>query len=62
MLNIVNKSLETGVFPENWKTAMVTPMEKVAKTKRCDEYRPINTLKTCEKIMEKVVKVQLEQY
>ena len=41
---------------------MVTPVEKVAKTKRCDEYRPINTLITCEKIMEKVVKEQLEQY
>lgn len=62
MLSIVNKSLQTGVFPENWKTAMITPIEKVAKTKRCDEYRPINTLKTCEKIIEKVVKEQLEQY
>ena len=41
---------------------MVTPIKKVAKTKRCDEYRPIHTLKTCENIMEEVVQVQLEQY
>ena len=47
------KSLQRGGFPENWKTAMVTPIEKVAKTKRCDEHRPINTLKTCEKITKK---------
>ena len=61
MLSIVNKSLQTRVFAENWNTAMVTPIEKVAKTKRNDEYRPINTLKTCEKIMKKVVKEQLKQ-
>ena len=44
------------MFLENWKTAMVKPIEKVAKTKRCDEYRPINIFKTCEKIMEKRLK------
>ena len=53
MLSVVNKSLQTGVFPENYKTEMVIPTEKVAKTKKIyDEYRPINTLKTCENIME----------
>ena len=38
MLTIVNKLIQTGVFLENWKTAMVTLIEKVTKTKRCDEY------------------------
>lgn len=62
IINIVNKSLETGVFPENWKTSIITPIEKVSKTNRCEEFRPINTLMTCEKILERVVKEQLEQY
>lgn len=62
LLKIINKSLETGEFPENWKETMVTPIEKVAKTNKCEEYRPINTLKTFEKILEKVVKEQLEKY
>lgn len=62
MLKIINKSLTSGVFPENWKESMVTPIEKVAKTRKCEEFRPINTLKTCEKILEKVVKDQIEKY
>lgn len=62
LLNIINKSLDTGVFPENWKTSMVTPIEKIANTNKCEEFRPINTLKICEKIIEKIVKQQLEEY
>ena len=41
---------------------MVTPIEKISKTQKCEEYPPINTLNTCEKIIEKVVKGQLEEY
>lgn len=62
ILNIINKSLETGIFPDNWKETTITPIQKVHKTKRCEEFRPINTLKTCEKILEKVVKEQLYKY
>lgn len=62
LLDIINKSLETGVFPEKWKESVITPVQKVEKTKKCEEYRPINALGTCEKILEKVVKNQLEGY
>lgn len=62
MLDIINTSFRTGIFPENWKTSMITPIEKISKTKKCEEFRPINALQTCEKLMEKVVKEQLEQY
>lgn len=62
ILNIINKSLQTGVFPKAWKETMVTPIAKVAKTNKCEEFRPINTLKTCEKILEKVVKKQLDKF
>lgn len=62
LLYMVNTSLHSGIFPENWKESMVTPIEKVVNTNKCEEYRPINTLKTCEKILEKVVKEQLEEY
>lgn len=62
LLEIINNSLETGLFPESWKHSMIIPIKKVAKTNKCEEYRPINTLKTCEKIIEKVVKEQLEYY
>lgn len=62
ILNIINKSLETGVFPNNWKESMVFPIQKVKNTLKCEEYRPINTLKICEKVIEKIVKNQLEEY
>lgn len=62
MMKIINKSLQTGEFPETWKISSVTPIEKIPKTNKCEEFRPINTLKTCEKIIEKVVKQQLENY
>ena len=41
---------------------MVTPIEKIRNTIKCEEYRPINTLRTSEKIIEKIVKDQLEEY
>ena len=62
ILNIINNSLQSGEFPDSWKMAMVTPIQKISKTKKCKEFRPINTLKTMEKILEKVMKEQLEAY
>ena len=48
--------METGILPENWKTSMITPIEKISRTNKCEEFRPINSLKLCEKILEKIVK------
>lgn len=62
LMDIINKSFETGIFPETWKHTMVMPIKKIPKTNKCEEYRPINVLKTCEKIIEKVVKEQLDKY
>ena len=41
---------------------MVTPVEKFRNTIKCEEYHPINTLRTSEKIIEMIVKNQLEKY
>ena len=41
---------------------MVTPVEKIRNTIKCGKYHPINTLRTCEKIIEKIVKDQLKEY
>ena len=62
LLRIINRSLETGILPEDWMESMITPVEKVRNTIKCEEYRPKNTLRTCEKIIEKIVKDQLEEY
>ena len=62
LLRIINRSLKTGIFPDDWRESMVTPVEKIGNTIKCEEYRPKNTLRTCEKIFENIVKDQLEEY
>ena len=49
IMKIINKLLINGVFPNTWKDAIVTPIEKIPNTRTCEEFRPINTLKTFEK-------------
>ena len=54
--------MRTGVFINNWKFSTISPVEKILKTNKCDEFRQTNTLKTCEKIMKKLIKEQLDEY
>ena len=37
LVEIINKSLETEVFPDNWKESMVRPNEKIKNTNKCEE-------------------------
>ena len=41
---------------------MITPIEKVLKTRKYAEFQPINTLKVYEKAMKKVVKTKLDRF
>lgn len=42
---IINKSLGSGIFPRNWKEAIILPNENVRNTIRCDEFRPISNVR-----------------
>lgn len=59
---IMNRSLEEGIFPNEWKEAIVVPIPKVQRTKKIEEFRPINKLPIYEKISEIVVHNQLVSY
>lgn len=61
-VNIINKSLNEGCCPEDWKTLTIIPIPKIDKAKKASEYRPINMFPIFEKVLELVVKEQLEQY
>lgn len=61
-VNIINESLESGIFPDCFKNSIITPIQKVAKTKLCSEFRPINELESPEKLMEMIVKEQLMDF
>ena len=56
---IINKSLATGVVPDDWKCARVTPLFKGGKRCELDNYRPISVLPAASKLLERAVNTQL---
>jgi len=59
---IINISLKESRCPEDWKTSTIIPIPKIDKAKKASEYSPINVLSIFEKVLELVVKDQLEIY
>lgn len=62
LLKVINDSLNKGKCPEGWKTSTIIPILKIEKPKKASEYRPINILSIYEKVLELVVKEQIEMY
>ncbi|CAH0549695.1 unnamed protein product [Brassicogethes aeneus] len=62
LLDVLNTSLYTGVFPEEWKRSIIVPVPKVQKTILHNQFRPINTVEVYEKVLELVVKKQLQYH
>jgi len=54
--------LREGRCPEGWKNFYDNMIPKIDKAKKASEYRPINGLPIFEKVLELVVKEQLEIY
>ena len=59
---IINQSLETGIFPDAFKTAKVTPIYKKGDKTNLNNYRPISVLPTISKMFERVIHIQLYDY
>ena len=50
---IINKSLQTGTFPQSWKKPLVKPLIKSLKNGTVDKnYRPVSNLKFFSKLIE----------
>lgn len=62
ILHIMNVCLESGVFPRILKRTTVIPIKKVARSIKVEDFRPINMLPALEKILEKIVYLQLQQH
>ena len=58
---IINTSLKQGRFPSQWKEAITIPIHKKGK-KEVKNFRPISNLCSTSKILEAVVKKQLEHF
>ena len=55
LASLFNKSLTSGVFPEAWKEANVTPIYKKDDPSIVNNYRPISLLNIIGKVMERCV-------
>ena len=55
LFHICNSSIKTGIFPEDFKCAKVTPIFKSGKTSELSNYRPISVLPVFSKLLERIV-------
>ncbi len=59
LTKMVNTSLQTGIFPEEWKTALVIPLiKKLGLDVLFPNYRPVSNLAFVSKLTERAVVVQ----
>ena len=59
---IFNTSINTGIFPYDFKTAVISPIHKAGCKTECRNYRPISVLSNVAKIFKKLITQQLEIY
>lgn len=59
---IVNRSLLTGIVPQQWKEALITPIPKVNNPVDFKNLRPISILPFLSKVLEKAAYTQLIKY
>ena len=59
---IFNASINLGIFPDDFKIAIISPIHKSDSKLICDNYRPISVLSCVAKIFEKLISEQLNTY
>ena len=62
LTSIFNKSIETGVVPEDWKMANVTPIFKKGDKRNPANYRPISLTSIIGKILETIIRNKMDEY
>ena len=62
LCNIFNNSLSSGLFPDDWKCARVTPLFKQGERTDINNYRPISVISIIAKVFERIVYDQLYSF
>ena len=62
LCHIINRSIESGIFPDILKNANVTPVYKNGDRHCLSNYRPISVLPFLSKILEKCIAVRLVEF
>ena len=60
--HIINLTIDTGIIPDGWKEATITPIYKDGDKNSPANYRPISILPAISKIMERVVHSLYHRY
>jgi hypothetical protein len=55
LVDIFNLSLESGILPDQWKIAQVTPLFKQGNRVKPSNYRPVSLTSICCKVLEHVI-------
>ena len=56
---IFKASLDSGTFPNSWKTATITPIYKSEERSSAENYRPISITSQVGKVLEKIVRKEI---
>ena len=59
LMQLINKSILCSIFPDCWKSAIVTPVLKSSKNFFLSNFHPISVLPVFSKILERVVSDQI---
>ena len=59
---IFNRSIDTAIFPDEWKLAKVTPIHKKNEKNDPCNYRPISVIPTIAKVFERLIFNQVYEY
>ena len=62
LTTIFTASINTGIFPQEWKESRVSPVYKSGARNDSSNYRPISVIPVIAKIFEKIVYDQLYEY
>jgi hypothetical protein len=62
LAHIFQLSIETGIFPDQFKSSRIVPIFKQGDPTVCDNYRPIGLVDTFSKILEKMVAIDLSNH
>ena len=62
LTHLINLSLQSGIYPSDWKITKVLPIYKSDTTSDISNYRPISVIPAISKVAEKIVHSQLIRY
>ena len=60
--HIINLSIQTSTFPEDWKYSKIVPLYKKDDPLNAKNYRPVALIPVISKVLERVIFMQIVQY